>query len=291
MHAAELVDLAAILALHGPSLLYRRELIPQEAMQAYWLANRTRFDAWHQAISDYQHLADTHAIDAMQAWWKTSASIVEEVLLSEPLTRVYAALGSGLDNERAAEEISPVTHSVYLTHLEARARILRLMLDSRLASLDHAVRLNKLRSTTERWCDALLGHLASQQPNSVHRYAFDPPRAAAFAEDTQQIPAGMARETAGWLTSAAMRDALMRRSNPSPAFPDANRAVADAVLMSLRPDMFDSVGRCKSLWLHRLERGAEQTDRVLHSLAQADITNAGILGGYEAIRAGSFGRW
>ena len=88
-----------------------------------------------------------------------------------------------------------------------------------------------------------------------------------------------------------MRDALVRRSHPRAAFPDANRAVADAVLLSLRPDLFDAVGRCKSLWLHRLEKGSEQADQVLHGLAQADITNSPLLGGYEAIRATNFGRW
>jgi hypothetical protein len=291
MHAAELLDLASILALHGPSLLYRRELIPPVALQEYWTASRSRFDAWHEWIANHREATAAEPLASLFGSGVPQSGIVEEVLLSEPLTRVYAALGAALDEQRHDEEISPVTHSVYLSHLETRSRVLRLMLDSRRLTLDQAVQLNKLRATAERWCDALLGQLGSEHLEAAHRYGFDPPRVTAFAEDVRQLPAGAARETAAWLTSVAMRDSLLRRSHGRPVFPAANRLVADAVLLSLRPDLFDSVGRCKSLWLHRLEKGAEQADRVLDSLAQADISGASILWGYEAVRGAPFGRW
>lgn len=298
MHAAELVDLSAILALHGPTLLYRRELIPQVALQEYWTTSRARFDAWHAWINECQRQLEPGAqvLGSESAWEASRFAIVEEVLLSEPLTRVYAALGAALDAQRDDEEVAPITHTVYLSHLEVRSRVLRLVLESRELAIEQAVKLNKLRATVERWCDALLGHLAAGQSglgksDAIGRYAFDPARANAFAEDVHQLSPGVARDTAGWLTSAAMRDSLLRRSQPSPAFPAENRAVGDAVLLCLRPDLFDSVGRCKSLWLHRLERGSEQADRVLTGLAQADISGEGILGGYEAVRSGLFGRW
>ena len=166
-----------------------------------------------------------------------------------------------------------------------------MMIYGRGASIDVAVNLNRLRSAIERWCDALLGYFPLERYRAWERYAVEPQRAKAFAVDSRQLPVGVMRDTAGWLTAAAMRDTLARRIDAATASPSCNRAVADAVLTVLRPDMFDSVGTLKSLWLHRLQWGAEQADRVLDELAAADITTGPTLGGYEAIRDVTFGRW
>lgn len=291
MHAAQLADLAATLALHGPALLFGREMISEEALQSYWIASRSRFDSWNERLGDYRLCEASRDPAELRQWWELHHPMMEEVLLSEPLTRVYAALGASLDDGREAKELSPITHSVFMTHLEARNRVLQLMIYGRGSSIDVAVNLNRLRSAIERWCDALLGYFPLDHQRAWERYAVDAPRARAFAADVRQLPTGTARDAAGWLTAAAMRDALLRRSNATVASPSGNRAVADAVLTCLRPDMFDSVGTLKSLWLHRLQRGAEQADRVLSELAGADITTGPTLGGYEVIRDVTFGRW
>lgn len=291
MHAAQLADLAAILALHGPTLLFGREMISEESLQAYWIASRSRFDRWNERLAEYRSCEAKGDSAELRQWWTRHHALLEEILLSEPLTRVYAALGATLDGGRETKETSPITHSVFMTHLEARNRVLQLMIYGRGATLDVAVNLNRLRSAIERWCDGLLGYFPLDCQREWERYAIDPSRARAFAVDARQLPNGVVRDTAGWLTAAAMRDTLLRRSDPAAASPKGNRAVADAVLTCLRPDMFDSVGTLKSLWLHRLQAGAEQADRVLDELAAADITAAPTLGGYEAIHDGAFGRW
>lgn len=291
MHAAQLVDLASILAFHGPALLFRRELVSEEAMQSFWVSSRARFDEWHRRLGNYKHLEDSHSKSGLEQWWQANEPLLDEILLSEPLTRIYAAIGVELDNNRDTDEISPITQSVYLTHTEARNRVLQIILTSRVIPLHSAVRINSLRTISERWCDALLGHLRTETTSLVEAYGYDGARVRAFADDASQIPRGTARATAGWLLSAAMRDSLLRRSEARSACPLENRAVGDSVLICLRPDLFDSVGLLKSLWLHRLERGAEQTDRVLDQLACSDLSSGDILGGYEAIRDSTFGRW
>lgn len=306
MHAVQLADLAAILALHGPSLLFRRELISEEALQAYWNASRSRSESWKRRLGEYQQRERGGGSTELQAWWKEHDALLEEILLSEPLTRIYAALAASLDCNRDDEPISPITHSVFLHHLEARNRVLQLMIYGRGSSVEAAVRLNRLRTAVERWCDALLGRLGSN-PEPSHplpqnsqqqepaqpwqRYAIDPARARGFADEARQLPEGTARDTAGWLLTAAMRETLSRRSQSQAASPEANQQVSDAVLMCLRPDLFDSVGVLKSLWLHRLQRGAEQADRVLGELAGSDINAGPTLSGYEVVRDITFGRW
>lgn len=291
MHAVQLADLAAILALHGPSLLFGREMVSEEALQAYWVANRSRFDRWNERLGEYRIREAKGNLGQLRQWWSEHHPLMEEILLSEPLTRVYAALGAILDDGRETDELSPITHSVFITHLEARNRVLQMMIYGRGAALDVAVSLNRLRSAIERWCDALIGYFPLERHRAWERYAVDSSRAKAFAVDSRQLPIGVVRDTAGWLTAAAMRDTLSRRSDPAVASPGCNQAVANAVLTVLRPDMFDSVGTLKSLWLHRLQWGAEQADRVLDELAAVDITTGPTLGGYEAIRDVAFGRW
>ena len=291
MHAVQLVDLAAVISLHGPALLYQPALISPEAAQTYWITNRGRFDAWHRQLGMHHQSQFSGDQKQLVQWWKDNQGLLDEILLSEPLVRVYAALAASLDRSFRTDEIAPTTHSVYDSHLEVRRRVLQIIANDCSGAIEEAVRLNRLRVSIERWSDTLLGYLMIEVGDAVIPYAFEAGRVIAFADDARQMPQGVARETAGWLTSAAMRDALVRQTSGEIVSEQANRKVADAVLMCLRPDLFDSIGQLKSLWLHRLQKGAEQTDRVLDQLSRVDINSAPILGGYEMIRHSQFGRW
>jgi hypothetical protein len=291
MHAVQLVDLAAVLAFHGSALLYRQSLVPHEAMQAYWVSNRARFDRWNHELGEHRRLADEHRHHELSDWWRGNAGLIDEILLSEPLVRVAAALGMALDLSCEIEEISPVTQSVYVSHLDVRKRALQIIVGNRSAPMDEAVRLNRLRSSIERWSDTMLGYLMTSAGESTVAYAFDPPRTRAFAKDACYTSNSAGRDTTCWLLSAAMREALVRLSHDAAFHAESNRAIGDSILMTLRPDLFDSVGLLKSLWLHRLENGAEQTDRVLKQLSQSDLSGCDILTGFEVVRQGDFGRW
>ncbi len=283
MHSVNTADLAAVLAHYGPGLLYHRKMLPTEAMTDYWTASRHRFDLWHHAIGRYRQIEKSGVAVLLRRWWDEHTPLLEEVLVSEMLTRVYAALGAGLDRQCSQSEIKPVLHSVHLTHIEARNRVLQLMVYGRGGSIDEAVRLNRLRTEVERWTDVLLGAMAAQFPEPLE-YAINQRRAAAHAADARSLPAGAARDTANWLAAVTMRDTLQRRTSAIVALPEANRQVAQAVMLCLRPDLFDSVGLMKSLWLQRMQNGADQADRVLEQMTADDLSAGTILGGYEAVR-------
>lgn len=283
MHCINLADLAAILAHHGPSILYRRQQVPVDAVTRYWTACRQRFELWHHAMGRYRELEQSGSPLELRSWWASHRPMLEEILVSEMLARVYAAIGAGLDGGCEKAEIAPVVHSVYLSQLEARNRVLHLMVYGRGNSIHDAVQLNRLRGEVERWTDALLGGMAIEQTAPLD-YAISRSRAAAHAEDARSNPPGAVRDTVNWLVSAAMRDALSRRISNNAALPQANRDVADAVMLCLRPDLFDSVGVLKSLWLHRLEAGTDHTDRVLRQLSSGDLNRGDSLSGLEAIR-------
>ncbi|MCG8648511.1 MAG: hypothetical protein MI861_01685 [Pirellulales bacterium] len=290
MHCVLIADIAALISQHGPAILYRRDTIPPEAVSQYWTSSRSRFELWHQAMARYRQAENDSDWMAMRRWWREHLVLLEEVFVTEMLTRVIAGLAAGLDEQCETDEISPVTHAIHLTHLESRNRVQQLMLFGRGNSVHDAVRLNRLRQGVERWTDAMIGRMAVQSPATV-RYAIDVTRAQAYAEDLRGFGHGVSRETASWLMNAAMDDMLRRRTSPAAALPVANRNVAQSVMLMLRPDLFDSVGNLKSLWLHRLQIDSERTDRVLDELTQANLDQAATATGLEMTHDSHFERW
>ena len=290
MHCVFLADIAALLAHHGPGLLGGGQTVPAEAVMRYWCVCRQRFDLWHHALGRYRQ-QEKHATGAqLSQWWNDNLPMLEEVLVGEILSRVYAALAETLDRSRDESETGPVVRSVYLTHLEARNRVLHLMVYGRGGSIEQAVRLNRLRREVERWVDAILGRMAWEDPGPL-AYAFDADRAAEHARDARTYGVGPARQTTQWLMQVTMHDAIRRRTSAEAALPEANRQVAESVMLGLRPDLFDSVGMLKSLWLHRLQVCADQTDRVLTELLAADLDQGETLSGYQQVRDPNVIRW
>ena len=210
--------------------------------------------------------------------------------MSEMLTRVIASLAAGLDDAAEKDEISPITHAVYLTHLEARNRVQQLMLDGRGCSVPDAVRLNRLRKGVETWTDAMIGRMSVSNPRLV-RYSIDPSRATAHAREMRAYGHSAGRDTAVWLANAAMHETLVHRTSATTALPHANRTVADSVMLMLRPDLFDSVGSLKSLWLHRMQIDSARTDRVLDELLAPDLSDATTATGVEVTHNNTFARW
>jgi hypothetical protein len=241
-------------------------------------------------MTRYRNAEQSGDFAALRNWWRDHVVVMEEVLVTEMLTRVIAALALGIEAESEADEVAPVTHAVYLTHLEARNRVQQIMLFGRGNSVQDAVRLNRLRQGVERWTDAMIGRMSVGGTEAI-QYAIDRPRAAEFAQEMRCYGHGAARNTAAWLMNASMHDTLSRRTSEQAALPEANRAVARSVMLMLRPDLFDSVGVLKSLWLHRLQIGADRTDRVLDELNAADIDNAKTAEGLEMTGESYFERW
>jgi hypothetical protein len=181
----------------------------------------------------------------MQAWWQDQGPLIEEIIVTETLTRVFAAIGMGLDSVNQQSEIEPVTHSVYVSHLEARNRVLQLLLFGRGGSVDQSLRLNRLRRETERWIDRLLSPMLSNHA-PTRKYAVDVPRALAHAQQWREDVGGEFGNLSEALNTAAIRLSLYSRASSEVASPNANREVAQSVLACLPVASFDSLGLLRS---------------------------------------------
>ena len=290
MHSVHLVDLAAVVSEHGPAILYGRETLSPEALTHYWTATHSRFNLWHQAMARYSRAEQLNQESALNDWWEQHTPVMEEILVSEILTRVVAALGIGLDSQASEEEISPVTHAILLNHLEASNRVHQVMLKANGRNMVKAEQLNRVRRGIESWTDVLIGRMALRNREPL-QYAIERERALEYAEEAVLQGYGVIRKTSNALMNMSMHDMISTRLSAEPALPAANREVARSVMLMLRPELFDSVGSLKSLWMHRLENSADQTDRMLEELASADIHEAETSDSLEVTAGSYFERW
>lgn len=290
MHSVHLVDLAAVVSEHGPAILYGRETLSPEALTHYWTATHSRFNLWHQAMARYSRAEQLNQESALNDWWEQHTPVMEEILVSEILTRVVAALGIGLDSQASEEEISPVTHAILLNHLEASNRVHQVMLKANGRNMVKAEQLNRVRRGIESWTDVLIGRMALRSREPL-RYAIERERALEYAEEAVLQGYVVIRKTSNALMNMSMHDMISTRLSAEPALPAANREVARSVMLMLRPELFDSVGTLKSLWMHRLENSADQTDRMLEELASADIHEAETSDSLEVTAGSYFERW
>ncbi|GAA4443623.1 hypothetical protein [Novipirellula rosea] len=255
MHAVLLADLAAIISQNASTIAFRPRDEMSTAVTKYWTHSRGRFELWHQVISRYRRAEQGGEGVAIRAWWNRHSVVLEEILVSEILCRVVAALGKAMDAEKGIDDISPVTDTVFRSHLEVSSRVHHLMLFGRGSSVRNTVRLNRLRQGIERWTDALLGRMIPYSDTAI-AYAVDPTRASAYAEESVENETMAQRETACWLFNTAMHDMLRQRTSDQTGLPRANQRVADSVMSLFRHDLFDSVGTMKSRWLRELETNA-----------------------------------
>jgi hypothetical protein len=270
MHSIELARIAAVVAAQGPSLILIRPAMPAEAMVQYWSASRQRFDLWNQGLGRFNELDSAGRSLAIRDWWQDHLVMIEEILISEILTRVMAAIGAALDCGRAEGDVEPITQSVYLTHLEARNRVLRLLLFGRGGSVEEALRLNRLRRCVERWTDFLLGTMVKEHSLTL-RYAHDTGRVKAFADEVALIQSAGDAFAVNWLTGATLQTSLAALSDQRPALPQANRNLGRSVLACMRPELFDSLGLLKSTKTHRIQKnlspeGQPDCDGATHVL-------------------------
>jgi hypothetical protein len=141
-------------------------------------------------------------------------------------------------------------------HMEARHRVLSLMVRGCGIDAEAALKLNRLRRRAERWTDLLVGRLAGAY--DVSEFAVDPQRAKDFAPDPF---------FASWpLTMASLRAAFQRGLSPESPNADLNARIAAAILSCYPWELFDSIGLLRSLWMMRLTNITEDTQGMIEDL-------------------------
>ncbi len=252
MHARELTDLAAVLSTHGPVLAHHAGRLSHDGLDQYWTASKSRLERWSHSLKSLLAAAIAEDRQWCRTHWPTLRAVLEEILTSELLTRVWTALVCAHDRHHGHEEGEPVVRSVMIGHLEARHRVLTMLVNGRGIEPPEVMRLEHLRRRTERWADMLVGYLGDLY--DISDLAIDPERARDFTQDLRaQAKAGGTAHT--WsLVQAGVRSAFQQGLSDSSPNADLNARIAGSILSCFPEDVFNSLGLFRSLWSMRLSQ-------------------------------------
>lgn len=250
MHTYELLELAALVSVHGPVLVRNSPPISPQTVERYWIASKSRLDRWGRALKTLATATGSPQPGSRDAVSWSVRGLLEEILTGEVLTRLWTAAMCAYDRRRGTDVAEPVVRSVLIGHLEARHRVLTLLVRGPVVSAEQAVRLNQLRRRAERWTDMLLASLAKWC--DVGEFAFDHERTKDFAEDLS-FQASMNGGQHAWpLVIASLRAAFRQGlCLTCPNF-DLNAQIGESILSAFSTELFDSIGLVQSLWMARL---------------------------------------
>ncbi len=268
MHAHELVELAAVIAAHGPALVDTPGRIPDDGIQEYWIASKSRLDRWARTLKDFSAGPTGAGRPWPSSHWPRFRVVFEEVITGDVLARVWTAVAHAYDQCRGTDQAEPIARSVLAGHGEARHRVLTLLVQTPRIDVEEGVRLNRLRRRTERWTDMLIGYLSDL--DDVRQFAFQPHRARQFGEDLHCRARLQGGRVVWPLVLASLRAAFPPECSSASPNGDLNARIAEGILACLQPDLLDPTGLVPATWLSRLEYVTDDATRMIDDLLAAE---------------------
>ncbi len=260
MHAVDLASLTSSFASCSAALCNLPDSVVRPAVQDYWLTNRFRHENWIRSLAAHRHAIQESGVSFRSNRWHEILPVIQEVLLSEPLARCMAYHAKAADERRSAavgmsaeghaeenldSEFTTLAFSALAAHKEARHRCLHLIVFGPGLSVEHAVRLNRLRRAMEEFSDRLLS--AMQPIKNMEAFAFNMPAVvqsqSALATASLHNPSVdlHLRGTSRLLWRTIEADVDWRIANAR-----LNYKLSQNVLGLLPPHLFDSWGVIRS---------------------------------------------
>ena len=265
MHARQLAEIGGWLATSAETFIHGEDVQPARNVSTYWSGSKCRLQRWHAALKVFANDLDNPS--EMHDPWPAIRVVAEEILLSDVLTRIWSALLTEHDRVRRCNELHSIAHSIYIGHMEARNRTLRLLLQDDDASQKAIGEIDRVRRQLERWTDLLLSYVPAT--TYVARFGYDRSRIYDFANDRPLVGSRLRRQQSHVML-ASFAACLRTETGRFPANPDLNRRIASGVLSCFPSNRFDSSGLPKSMWLLKMEQIHQDTQVMLDDLIDED---------------------
>ncbi len=276
MQPTWLVESAGLWGFHGRMISNARQPFAVEAVHEYWLSNKCRFDAWNSLLTNLSpRLRSSNTARRTIAWSKLS-SLVQEILLAEPLSRMCVSVALHLEERGIDTDARPVLHNVFQAHQEVRQRALGWILEGVENGEEAATQLNRLRSYLEHWTDMLLGFFATS--SSVVEYAFSADRVSEFAEEYGLNHLGGAADTVWTLLLTGNRKWIATHCNTKFVFPKLNQRVCHSALAMVNQAWFDSLGVLPRRATSSINNNMDFVDRAVGSLVDGSWLQLSTIG-------------
>ncbi|MFN3189877.1 MAG: hypothetical protein ACE361_05085 [Aureliella sp.] len=256
MHALRLLEIAAAFVRHADIQLAVRAASPKEAVHSYWLTARYRHDLWSSRLAAHRSAIQRPGSSQRAQQWLEIIPTIQEVLLSEPLTRCIAHHAACLEEQEVDFDIGPLAQSAFAAHLEARHRCLHLIVFGSGLSPEQAARLNNLRRTCEAATDQLLAAMLAVHNEDT--FSFDPlgtatARTKLAATPTQAVLRLHTSAVLHWFIQETALDIDYRQENPV-----QNERMAKAISGLWPESMFDGFGVPMSKSMATIRNGDEE---------------------------------
>ena len=267
MHVRDLAELAALTAIHARSIVSRPGGVPHTTSEQYWTACKCRLERWFRLLKALANAAeDPRLLPSLP--WPRVRPVLEEILVSELLTRIWTATAVAHDVARGDQDLEPVARNIYSAHLDARRRLFVLLSEGRALQLPHSQHLDQLRRRVERWGDLLLAHLSDL--TDIQEFAFEPARARDFAEDLDREALQAETQFTCQLVVNSVRGSFAQGLAARSPNSDLNRQIGAALLPAIYTELGDASGLVKSLWLERISRTASDTETMIDELLRLE---------------------
>ena len=268
MHARQLIEIAGLVGLRATPLLRGDASICQDALSEYWIASRCRLDHWGRSLRSLGHSQSAPPSDGGDVL----LSLAEELILSETLTRIIAAVCHAADARDATEDAGPIGRNALDAQRESLSRLRALTFAWWAADSPKTRHVRSLAKQAEQWTDVLLAYVSFAA--NIDHLAHDVSRVREYAYDSQ-LHGAEASGAASQLLLYALRTGFASATQP-PITGELNRRVAGAALALFGPGGFDGHGLSRPAWMLRAERTAEDTvamvDRLFADEQAADRT-------------------
>jgi len=265
MHATQLAEIGGWLAINSNDFIHNHPTTNMKSAMRYWAASKCRLQRWQAALKVFED--DFANPCEMHNPWHALETVVQEILISEILTRVWTAVLVEHDRVLEHHEMQSIGHSVFIGHLEARNRALRLILNHRDSNAEAFDRLDEMRRRMERWTDLLLSRTSDLETGL--KFGFDENRIRDFAQD-RPVDGSEQQIHAQKLFLASLSSSLKRGVTKWSANPDLNREIGAGVLSCLPGDRFDTVGLPKSIMLMQMEQVHNDTHEMVNQLINSE---------------------
>jgi hypothetical protein len=253
-----LAEIAALVSAHAAHLIEQPGKMPARPLQNFWKHSRHRLHGWTFRLRSEMGKFDSLEPELQESAWGRTEPILEQIFVSDLLTRVWAAVLTASDRRRQVPFAEPIARNVLVGHLEARHLALGMMVNCPQGQLRRVQRIDRLRRSMERWTDLLLGHLVCRY--DVGEFAFEVQRAVDFGND--QIEGGLLQPgTPAWrLLIAGLTLAIPKTHPTGPIRSREHDRVVQSIIGAFPADAFAADGSLRSLMCVRIGRGGVQPE-------------------------------
>ena len=263
MNALDLVRLAAILSQHGPGIIRLTREIPSEFIDRYWDVSQRRHAAWTRILGGDGERSDDISDDGTGP----VLNCVEEILLSEPLLRLWSSVVCAVDHHTGRHQDELVIRAVYLGHQVVYQKLLNWLLRNSTPKCREVERLNALRHTVESWSDLMIANVAAQFPEfavSICSYACNCRKTVDLSREIRKKQRRYGQRHFESLLLTTMHASVSAQCFSPAVNPVLNREIASSILSSLDAAVFDRDGIFLSEWVSRMLYVARETDLLIN---------------------------